>query len=230
MKKILSILALLALLFSFTSCSSSPHKHTYDAGTVAKEVTCEEAGAITYACTECTHVYTKTISAGHIWSDGDCTSAKTCERCNITSGEPLGHEYENNVCVKCNHELTINLTVPQASAQTPLVVYNNKGRDSQSTYEITNISYTVSGTTDDSVTVTITLEGIKTEDKAYHASRNVVGKIAYKIYDQDGFVIFSSTKDTMMLKEGDKFKNLKISLSGFNAEQKYTLEFFDYYS
>lgn len=229
MKKIILFVTLLTLILVTTACSSG-HKHTYDDGEVTKEVTCTESGTILYSCTECPFVYTKTVESGHVWKAGDCTSPKTCERCGCEDGEAPGHVYENNVCTTCKNKLNVELELPEASEDAPVIIHNKKGNDIQSTYKITNISYTFSGTTDDNVTVTIVLEGEKTDDALYGTSRNVAGKIAYKIYDSEGFVIFSSTKDTMMLKEGDKFKNLKISLSGFNAEQKYTFEFFDYYS
>ena len=226
MKKLSILVFLLALTLILCSCSPSSHKHEYDEGTVTKEVTCTTAGTIEYKCKTCEHVYTKTVEAGHKWTVGTCSEAKTCTRCNETVGEAPGHTYENNICTKCQKELNLELTFAD---EIPLTIKNYKGDTLSSTFEITDISYTVSGASDTSVTVTIILNGEKTQD-IYGTSRNTTGKIAYKIYDEEGFVIFSSTKDTVMLVEGDKFKDLKISLSGFNAEQKYTLELLDYYS
>ncbi len=229
MKKIILLLALLTLILSTTACSASKHKHTYDDGEVIQEVTCTQSGLIIYSCTECPFIYTKTVDSGHLWKGGSCTSSKICERCGYEYGAAPGHIYENSVCTVCKHEISVDIKLPDASEENPAVIHNKKGENIQSTYTITDISYTFSGTTDDNVTITIILKGEKVEDKLYGSSRNDIGKIAYKIYDKDGFVIFSSTKDTMLLKEGDKFNNLKISISGLNVEQKYVLEFLDFY-
>ena len=230
MKKIILFATLLLLLLSLAACSSPEHKHTYTAVETV-DATCVADGYIKYECSDpdCGHPYSKTLPAGHAWVAGDCTTPKTCSACGETVGTATGHIYENKICVNCKHELVIDLSLPEANDENPLIIRNTKsGKDAA--YEINSIAYTFDGTTDDSITVTIILEGEKLSDDINGDDKNVSGKIAYKIYDEDGFVIFSSTKDTMMLTTGEKFKNLKISLSGFNAGQKYVLEFFDYYS
>ena len=230
MKKILLTAVLLVLFIALTACSSSEHRHDY---AVASEIpaTCTENGSIIYQCTGCEHTYTKNIPAGHNWQASDCTVAKTCSKCKATEGEAPGHTYENNVCVRCKSKIALDITLPTASAEAPLLIHNRKNNsDIRSTYEITDIKYELSGTSSKDVTVTIILEGSKTKDADYGDKRYSVGKIAYKICDEDGVVVFSNTKDTMMLVEGEKFKNLKIALTGFNSEQKYVLTFFDYYS
>ena len=228
MKKLLLFTVCVILVLAFTACSSSNHKHDYavESETAA---TCTEAGSVNYKCA-CEHVYTKTIPAGHDWQAGTCTTSKTCKRCGEVGAEAPGHSYENGVCTSCREALTLDLNLPTASADQPLLIHNKKGDVIHSTYKITNIRDELSGTSSKDVTVTIILEGEKTFDKDYGNKRYSVGRIAYKICDEEGFVIFSNTKDTMMLVEGEKFKNLKIALTGFNTEQKYTLTFFDYYS
>lgn len=37
---------------------------------------------------------------GHEWEEATCTQAKTCRRCNATSGEPLGHEWAEASCTE----------------------------------------------------------------------------------------------------------------------------------
>ncbi|MBE7004445.1 MAG: hypothetical protein E7425_09210 [Ruminococcaceae bacterium] len=37
----------------------------------------------------------------HKWTSADCTHPKTCSVCGKTEGEPLGHQYEGNVCTVC---------------------------------------------------------------------------------------------------------------------------------
>ncbi len=228
MKKLSLLIVSILLVLTLCACSSSSHKHDY-IETNKIEPTCSVEGSITYECKDedCKHIYTKTLAAGHVWQASTCTSPKTCSRCNLTEGETVGHTYENNVCTVCKHEISLQLKLPEASNEEPFIIKNFKD-SKEAEYSITEIEYSVSGSSDDNVTVVITLCGEKTFDGINGKNLNAIGKIAYKICDEDGYVIFSSTKDTMMLVEGDKFKNLKISLSGFNAEQKYTLEFFDY--
>ena len=228
MKKIFLLVISIILALTLCACSSSSHKHDYIEKSKT-EPTCSDDGSITYECKDedCKHEYTKKLPAGHVWQPSTCTSPKTCTRCKVTEGEAVGHTYENNVCTVCEHEIALDLKLPESSEEKPLVIKNIKG-SAEAIYSITEIEYSVSGSSDENVTVVITLCGEKTADAINGKELNAIGKIAYKIYDEEGYVIFSSTKDTMMLVEGDKFKNLKISLSGFNAEQKYTLEFFDY--
>lgn len=232
MKNILLFISLLTILFALCACSSSEHLHEYEVQSAESfEATCEKDGKTVYKCKDesCGYTYSKTLPKGHVWKSGNCTTPKTCDICKKTDGEAIGHIYENKVCVTCKQELAIDLALPEVSSENPLTLKNFKGAG-VSEYKINNLSYTFDGTRDDAVTVTIVIEGEKVSDTIYGDGKDVVGKIAYKIYDEEGFVIFSSTKDTMMLKSGEKFKNLKIALSGFNAGQKYVLEFFDYYS
>ena len=37
----------------------------------------------------------------HVWADATCTQPKTCTVCGKTEGEPLGHEFEDNICTRC---------------------------------------------------------------------------------------------------------------------------------
>ena len=39
---------------------------------------------------------------GHDWEEGDCTTPKTCNRCQAT-GEAPGHKYENGICNACQN-------------------------------------------------------------------------------------------------------------------------------
>ncbi|MBQ8922674.1 MAG: hypothetical protein IJ060_11050 [Oscillospiraceae bacterium] len=36
----------------------------------------------------------------HIWKEADCTSARICEKCGKTEGEPLGHNWEDATCTE----------------------------------------------------------------------------------------------------------------------------------
>jgi hypothetical protein len=37
----------------------------------------------------------------HQWIEADCTHPKTCSVCGKTEGEPLGHQFEDNICTVC---------------------------------------------------------------------------------------------------------------------------------
>lgn len=37
----------------------------------------------------------------HVWKDATCTEPKTCTVCGETEGEPLGHDFADNVCTRC---------------------------------------------------------------------------------------------------------------------------------
>lgn len=37
----------------------------------------------------------------HEWIEATCTQPKTCARCGETEGEPLGHNFVDNVCTRC---------------------------------------------------------------------------------------------------------------------------------
>ncbi len=69
-----------------------PHTHEYSAAVT--EPTCTERGFTTYTCTVCGYSYTDdyTEALDHNWSDATCTAAKTCSRCGVTEGAPLGHD------------------------------------------------------------------------------------------------------------------------------------------
>lgn len=225
MKKLLLTVAFIIIVIALTACSSSEHKHDY---VVESEIpaTCTENGSLTYKCNNCEKTYTKTLAAGHDWQAGDCITPKTCRKCNTTNGEAPGHTYENNVCIRCKEELSLNIIIPTASPEAPLEITNLKDNgDIRSKFEITSVEYKLAATSSDDITLTVILEGKKTSDAIYGDKRSSVGKIAFKICDEEGAVIFSNVKDTMMLCEGESFKNLKISLSGFNSEQKYELVF-----
>lgn len=41
------------------------------------------------------------VTCSHIWLDADCENPKTCSICGATEGEPLGHDFHDNVCSVC---------------------------------------------------------------------------------------------------------------------------------
>ncbi len=51
----------------------------------------------------------------HSWQEANCTTAKTCKRCDAVEGEPLGHTWNNISCTEVNH-----CSVCNAAADAPL--------------------------------------------------------------------------------------------------------------
>ena len=74
MKK-LSVLLIIALIFAMVSCSSSSPSKPSDESTPA---TCH-----------------------HTWNAATCIAPKTCTKCEITSGEALGHTTNSGTCSRC---------------------------------------------------------------------------------------------------------------------------------
>lgn len=64
--------------------------------------TCEQAGFQNYRCQKCGEVHQQlSLPLGHSFSAATCTAAKHCERCGLTEGFPLGHQYEDGLCRRC---------------------------------------------------------------------------------------------------------------------------------
>ena len=71
--------------------------HSYE--TVETPPTCTEDGSITYTCTACGDTYTEPglAALGHDWADADCVNPMTCLNCGDTEGDPLGHDYLEDI-------------------------------------------------------------------------------------------------------------------------------------
>ncbi len=78
--KILSLLTVITLLFSITSCA-----------TVLNESA--DKGNSTSACI-------------HTWSSATCTEPKTCVKCKETSGKALGHTTDSGICSRCGENFS----------------------------------------------------------------------------------------------------------------------------
>lgn len=114
-----------------------------------------------------------------------------------------------------NHEndsikITLKNTLPMDIAN-----YSGNTRDAEA--NITDFSYTVSGSS-----VTITFSGQKTYDsKGIGQSRQF--KVGWKLYDSEGYVIKDGAAYSTSIKVGEKFKNCEGSI--YNLEPgEYTLE------
>lgn len=92
----------LALEYTDYQKEENPCVHTYEI-TAQTAPTCTKAGSVTYTCSACGAVDTKSVAAtGHSYSDATCTTAKKCKTCGVTSGNALGHSYGTDyLCVRC---------------------------------------------------------------------------------------------------------------------------------
>lgn len=93
MKK-LSILLIIVILFSMTSCgiSYSGTSSSSNNSSTSKEVA--TTGSTQYSCT-------------HSWNAATCTEPKVCSKCNQTSGEPLGHTTDSGICARCGENFSL---------------------------------------------------------------------------------------------------------------------------
>lgn len=132
MKKILIMIFAFMVVFLFSACktvnnssginnSSATIQNDIESTSKTSKPTDNNKPAHTHTfspatCTEpqiCSCGKTGSSELGHKWTSATCTIAKTCTRCKITSGEALGHNYENGICKICksNDDSYIQYTV-----------------------------------------------------------------------------------------------------------------------
>lgn len=94
--KRLTLLIVIVLLFSMTSCDDSNQKcsHTWRFADCTTPKTCSVCGE------------EQGTALGHKWSNATCTEPKVCSRCNETSGDPLGHTTDIGTCSRCGKNLS----------------------------------------------------------------------------------------------------------------------------
>ena len=68
-----------------------------------KEATCADPGSKTLTCTKCGEVTVEALpEKGHSYKDATCLTPKSCNDCDHTEGETLGHSYgADHLCVRC---------------------------------------------------------------------------------------------------------------------------------
>lgn len=99
----------------------------------------------------------------------------------------------------------------------PMDIANYSGDTREAEANITDFSYTVSGSS-----VKITFTGQKTYDsKGFGQSRQFM--VGWKLYDSDGYVIKDGTAYSTSIKFGEKFKNCEDSIYSLEPGE-YTLE------
>lgn len=83
MKKI-SLVVVIVLLFSITSCGTKSNNSTAS-----------------------TNKNNSTVSCYHSWKSATCTEPKTCSKCNETSGAALGHTTDSGDCLRCGEKFSV---------------------------------------------------------------------------------------------------------------------------
>lgn len=86
------------------SVSIPKAEHSFQRTTL-KNATCAEDGTAEQTCSICGFTETVVIPhKGHTYVEATCTQAKHCKNCGQVAGEPLGHDYYNGSCTRCNEE------------------------------------------------------------------------------------------------------------------------------
>lgn len=86
MKKMIVLLAAVALFTAMTLTGCFECKHRWMAADCTTPRICSECNA------------SEGEALGHTWTDADCASPKTCTLCKITEGEALGHTWIDATC------------------------------------------------------------------------------------------------------------------------------------
>lgn len=186
MKKIISIMLMIAILFSFVGCMN---ENTDDA--MVSSTPCD-----------------------HSWKDADCVTLKTCLKCGLTTGKLKAHS--NDKSGKCHYcdfvdpkieakLKSCTLALPKLPATTS--VYKNDGTLS-TTYEVTDIKY-VFEDDEENVSLKLYMSGKKIYDvEGNNYKSNLL--INCNIYDMDGNVVRTcSVSGVSSLANGDTFKDVE---------------------
>ena len=161
--------------------------HDFSEKIVVKEATCSEFGEESYVCAVCGHKTMKTIAKlKHTYAGKD--------------------GYQCTVCGEVDEERIPFLS----TGTTPYVLYS-----AESTLEITQITYSVSGST-----LYIILRGSKIAD-LYGERHDASCWIDWKLYDNNGYVADSGSAWTEALRVGDKFEE-KITVYDISLWKKYS--------
>lgn len=117
MKKIVSLIFVLLLVFSCAACageaqndpnattqpSDADHVHSYVIEEV--EADCVNDGQITHRCVDCDETRIEVVPAyGHEITTRSCVEPANCSRCDQIVEDPIPHEYESGICIFCGDE------------------------------------------------------------------------------------------------------------------------------
>lgn len=168
-----------------------------------KDATCESTGYIEYKCDRCGDKHKETVQAiGHNWQSATCTAPKKCKACGKTDGKALGHTCKSGtqICSRCGKNVANEMKIELPS--TPITLaYKYSNNKTITRCEITDISYKIESLSN--LRIYFTFTGKKTYD--YENGDNIV-KFIVKLYDDEGFLVNSTTAYIQNLNVGDKFK------------------------
>lgn len=89
MKKIIAVLLVVCVLFTFSACGECEHDWV--------DATCEEDEY----CSICGQV--GDWATGHDWVEATCEESAYCSVCGATDGEPLGHDWVDATCTEAEY-------------------------------------------------------------------------------------------------------------------------------
>ena len=149
------------------------------------------------------------------------TTCNNCE-CKKTESIPAAHNYVKGCCTKCNNWI-INIILPD----TPMTVHDFKYNGTIdnscviSSVSIKEISYS---SYSNKYTITFLWSGEKIYDDDGDNYSDSVG-FGYKIYDSDGFVVYSSSTHSTSIQVGEKFRDrtFETSYLELDTSKTYTL-------
>ncbi len=110
MKKILTLIIALALVFSLAACKgekdnlsesyTSAHTSQSETGNTEDKHTHSFSDANCTEAKKCSCGATEGEALGHSFSDATCTEPKKCRVCGATEGEALGHSFSDATCTE----------------------------------------------------------------------------------------------------------------------------------
>lgn len=182
MKKIISVISLLAVVLSFVGC-------------VDKGAT-----------------YTDTSYCNHSWEYATCSAPTTCTICGETLGEPVDHSYDlKGKCSYCDGlDPEVKKILDKCSLEIPSVPVSvshyNKSGTILKKYEITNVKYEFEPYGED-VKLNVYISGKKTYDSLGSERTGYLG-IEFKLYDEEGYVVYDHSINGVVVSEGESFKDI----------------------
>ena len=242
-KKLLCVVVLLlALMCVLASCNDnttntpSTHTHTFGEWKIVKEAACNTIGSRERYCSCGEKEIDDIIGRGYheftweVTTEATCTTdglkTATCNYCSEKKTEVIaaGHNYEKGICTNCNRG-KINIILPE----TPITVHDCSYSSSNIKATIKITSLEISEIIEYGNLEEYSIKFIWAGEKIYDcegANHSSSGSFTYKIYDSEGFLIYSGWGFSPDVVVGEKFKNVEFNVlpEKFDPNETYTLE------